>query len=172
MAAGLLSARMMARGCRVEVASAGLLEPGIPPPAEVVEAMAERGVAVSGHRSRQVGSPLVEGADLVVTMTRQQLIEVITLAPDSWWRCFTLVDLVRRAEAIGAPSAGEEARTWVRRLGGARQRAGLLRLDAGDDIEDPMGGPRAGYDRVARQIDALVDSLAARLCAAQSVERA
>lgn len=87
----------------------------------------------------------------------------MTLAGDAWTRCFTLTDLVRRAEAVG-PLPGDLAlRAWVHRVHGNRPRSSLLSLDLGDDIDDPMGERRSAYSRTAHQIDDLVGRLAALL---------
>jgi len=56
-----------AAGGRAEARSAGTI-PGGPPHPEVVEAMAEIGIDVSGHRGQLVTDELVASADRVVTM--------------------------------------------------------------------------------------------------------
>lgn len=164
MAKALFRSRLQELGCDAVVASAGSVAAGIEPPEEVVEVMAGYGIDITGHRSRMLSSELVAHADLVVTMTRQHLIEVVTEAGDAWTRCFTLADLVRRAETAGPPVAGESIPAWVRRLHGARARSSLLSLDLSDDINDPMSGRRPAFDRTAEEIDDLVGRLAKRVC--------
>jgi protein-tyrosine-phosphatase len=166
MAKALFRARLQGRGCDVVVASAGFLTAGIEPPEGVVEVMADYGIDITGHRSRTLTPELIDHADLVITMTRQQLIEVVTEAGDAWTRCFTLNDLVRRAETAGPPAAGESIPTWVRRLHGARSRSSLLSLDLADDIADPMNGRRWAFTRTAEEIDDLVGRLAKLVCPA------
>ncbi len=164
MAKALFRSHLQARGCDAEVASAGSLAPGIKPPDEVVDVMADFDIDITDHRSRMLSSELVSKADLVVTMTRQQLIEIVTTAGDAWTRCFTLTDLVRRAETAGSPAASETFPAWVRRLHGARARSSLLSLDLSDDINDPMNGRRSAYSRTAEEIDDLVGRLAKLVC--------
>lgn len=159
MAKALLRARMAAESCELRVASAGFLEPGLEPPVEVVDALSNKGVDLAGHRSRQVSAELVRAADLVVTMTRQHLIEVITTAPDAWEHCFTLVELVQRAESAGPRQSGEDVDTWVRRLHGWRTRASLLSLSLADDVADPMGGRPVDFERLADHLEDLIDRL-------------
>jgi protein-tyrosine-phosphatase len=169
MAKALFRTRLQGRGCDAEVASAGFLAAGIEPPAEVVEVMAGYGIDISGHRSRTLSPELVAQADLVATMTRQQLIEIVTEAGSAWTRCFTLTDLVRRAETVGPPGPegpGGPVAPWVRRLHGGRSRASLLSLDLSDDINDPMNGRRSAFSRVAEEIDDLVGRLAKVVCPA------
>jgi protein-tyrosine-phosphatase len=164
MAKALFRMRLQGRGCDAEVASAGSLTPGVEPPAEVVEVMAGYGIDISGHRSRILSPELVAQADLVATMTRQQLIELVAQAGSAWTRCFTLTDLVRRAEAVGPPGPDEPIEGWVRRLHSARSRTSLLSLDLSDDINDPMNGRRSAFARVADEIDDLVGRLAKVVC--------
>ena len=52
---------------RGEARSAGTI-PGGPPHPEVVEAMGEVGIDVSGHRGRLLTDEMVRGADRVITM--------------------------------------------------------------------------------------------------------
>lgn len=159
MAKGLYRLRCQEAGSVPEVASAGFLGSGVPVPEEVLEVMADRHVDLKRHRSRAISVELVRRADLVVTMTRQQLLDVAIMAPDDWTRCFTLVDVVRRAEAIGPPMAGTDPERWVRQLHSGRTRSAIMALDLSDDIDDPMGGRRADYQKTASQIDDLVSRL-------------
>ena len=164
MAKALFRAHLQGRGCDALVASAGYLTEGVAPPQEVAAAMAEYGIDITAHRSRVLTPELVGQADLVITMTRQQLIEVVTAAGTAWTRCFTLNDLVRRAETAGPPSEDESIEAWTQRLHGARTRSSLLGLDLSDDIADPMGGRRSAYSRTAEEIDDLVGRLAKLVC--------
>ncbi len=164
MAKALFRAHLQERGCDAEVASAGSLAAGVEPPEEVVEVMADHGIDIGGHRSRMLSPQLVAQADLVITMTRQQLIEVVTEAGAGWTRCFTLSDLVSRAETVGPMAAHESIQVWVRRLHGNRARFSLLSLDLGGDIPDPMGGRRSAFSRTAEEIDDLVGRLAKLVC--------
>lgn len=164
MAKALFRSHLEERGCDAEVASAGSFRPGIEPPEDVVDVMADRDIDISDHRSRMLSTDLVDQADLVVTMTRQQLIEIVTTAGDAWTHCFTLTDLVRRAETAGPPGPSESFPAWVRRLHGARARASLLSLDLNGDINDPMNGRRSAFSRTAEEIDDLVGRLAKLIC--------
>lgn len=164
MAKALFRFHLQERGCDAEVASAGSLRPGIEPPEDVVDVMADHDIDITGHRSRMLSAELVARADLVATMTRQQLIEVVTTAGDGWTRCFTLTDLVRRAETAGPPAATESIQAWVRRLHSIRSRSSLLSLDLNDDINDPMNGRRSAFSRTAEELDDLVGRLAKLIC--------
>jgi protein-tyrosine phosphatase len=160
MAQALMRARAAERGGKVRAASAGFGEPGHAPPRRVIQTMDRVGLDVSGHVSRQISGQLVEAADVIVAMTRQHLIDVVTLVPDAFTRTFTLHELVRRATAAGPPLPRETQADWIRRLHGGRTRASILALDRADDVVDPLGRRLSAFDRTREEIDALVSSFA------------
>ena len=163
MAAALLRARLRQVGTPVTVASAGFATEGRPAPPEVLDAMGAVGLDLSGHRSRLVTPALLEGADLVLGMTRQHVIDLTLLAPPTWDRCFTLADVVRRGESADPRLPSESLRQWARRLSAGRTRASLLKLPASDDVPDPMGGRPADYERARDDLARLTARLGARL---------
>ena len=116
---------------RFEAESAGFIGPGRAPPAEALTAARSLGVEHSDHRSRVVSAEALSAADLVIVFDRSH------------------------------------ARRLSRSHG---RRAGVLWLGDVDPvwsgrraIVDPWGGPQSGFDegfaRIARCIDALVETL-------------
>src|SRR3954467_2493207 len=67
--------------------------------------MAEQGVDVAGFAARQLDTGLLEGADLLLGMTREHRAAAATEAPSAIRRLFTLREFARLADA-GA-EAGE-----------------------------------------------------------------
>jgi protein-tyrosine phosphatase len=161
MAAALLGARLDERGSPITVASAGFVSEGVPPPPEVIDAMWAAGLDVSWHRSRLVTAALVDGADLVVGMTRQHVIDLAVLSPAAWERCFTFADALRRAEAARPRLTSEGVQQWAHRLSAGRDRRSLLSLPLSEDIPDPIGGRPSGYQRVRDELARMTDRLAA-----------
>jgi protein-tyrosine-phosphatase len=155
MAAALLRDHLAQRAERVVVASAGFVAEGVPPPPQVLDAMSALGLDLSDHRSRLVTPGLVQGADLVVGMARQHVIDLALLSPGTWDRCFTFADLLRRGRSCGPRLRSETVRQWTQRISGARTRASLVALPLSEDVPDPMGGRHQDYE-LAR------DDLAAR----------
>lgn len=157
-AAALLRARLRTRGVTATVASAGLLPGDATPGDGLVEAMRERGIDLSGHRSRRLDADTVRAADLVVIMEHHHLGDVLLLDRGAWERTFTLKDLVRRAKEAGPRRPGEPLDRWLGRVG-----RGRTRLDAvgawGDDIVDPAGGSPAQVLETVDEIGALVGRL-------------
>jgi protein-tyrosine phosphatase len=160
MAAALFARRTEGHVDRPEVGSAGLGEAGHPPPGEVLEVMARRDIDLSEHRSVTLSAPLVGDAGLIVGMSLRHVQESMLLDPSSWQRTFRLKELVRRGEYIGPRLPGQDLATWIRAAQGDRKRDSLAHQSPGDDVADPYGGPLAGYEDTAEEIDDLVGRLA------------
>jgi protein-tyrosine phosphatase len=157
MAEHLMRAHLDARGITgFEVASAGTRglvgEPVQPYAAEAMSTLDS-----SAFRARRLVAELVEEADLVLTATRVHRGEAVTLAPRAAARTFTLREFDRLLSAVDASGLPEGAEERARALVplAARQR-GLVRADRpeDDDVDDPYGGPAAGYPPTARLIEA------------------
>ena len=100
MAEGLM--RHMLRGRPdVQVASAGLgARDGQPPSEFAVQVMAELGIDISYYRSQALRVPLVEQADFIFTMTRQQQDAIQTIYPAATEKTFVVREF-EDAEVIG-----------------------------------------------------------------------
>lgn len=160
MARALLAARLAAVRPAVTVRSAGLLQPGLPPPGEVIAAMAGLGCDVTGHRSRVVSASDLARADLVLGLAREHVRHAAVLLPAAWPRSFTVRELVRRSGQSGPRRAGEPLAGWLARAHHGRDRAGLLGEAAQDDVADPMGGPPHVVAAIAAELSELMGSLA------------
>ena len=160
MAEALLRRRLGDVGEVVTVHSAGLLDDGIPASAEGVETMTRFGLDTSGHRSQRMNAEMLDAADLVVCMAREHLREAVLAAPGSWPRAFTLKELVRRAEQVGARAPGQPFDEWLEKVHAGRMRSDLLGSSADDDVADPIGRPVAVYERTAAELDDLISRLA------------
>lgn len=150
----------------IDVGSAGLVSDGVPPPDELVDVARSRGIDLGGHRSRRVSSDLLAGSGLVVTMTRQHLIEISVAAPADWGRFFTFADLLSRGERAGGRKDGESVRDWARRLGGGRVKSSILNLPLDEDVPDPMGGPVRAYEAMMDHLAVFTSRLGELVCPA------
>jgi protein-tyrosine phosphatase len=159
MVEALLRRHVDERGLDVGVTSAGLVSGGQPATESTVRVMADHGLDVSGHRSQRLTVDMVRSADLVVAMTREHVREAAVLDPESFPRCFTLKELVRRARAGGPRTAVEPFEPWLARLHAGRTPSMHLGSDGADDIADPMGQRMAVYERTADELVELVDDL-------------
>jgi protein-tyrosine phosphatase len=163
MAEALLARRLAGHGAAASVRSAGMLGDGEQPPPEAAWAMAAHGIDTGSHRSRQVSAIDLVHADLVLAMAREHVRHAVVMLPEAWPRVFTLKELVRRGDAIGARSASEPLAAWLSRAHDARDRRSLLGDCLDDDVADPIGGPPQAYADTAVLLDQLVTRLVA-LC--------
>ncbi len=75
----------------LRVGSAGLFaNPGSPASAQSVEVMKEKGLDLSGHRSRLLDSELISTADLLIPLTQAHRDLILEAAPDAGARTRTL----------------------------------------------------------------------------------
>ncbi len=160
-AAALLAARLAGRNDEVVVDSAGTLDLGEPSPPEVLTAAAERGMDLSSHLGRRFSSNDALEASLIVGMAREHVREVVLTEPTVFPKTFTFRELVRRGGQVGRRGRLETLGEWLVRIHEGRRHADLLGKSDDDDIEDPMGGPIAGYRATATQIADLIDELVA-----------
>jgi protein-tyrosine phosphatase len=154
---------------RVTVASAGILPGGYASPPEVVTTMAELGIDLSKHCSAQVSPDLVAASDVILGMARRHAREVVILDAEAWGRTFTLKELVRRGDHVGARAPEETLGSWLGRLHQGRERTDLVGRSAEDDVADPIGGPLDTFRMTARELGSLVEHVASLLWAPRGI---
>lgn len=138
MAAALLRKALAnrGRGQEVTVLSAGIgAGEGDRAAAFAVDVMRERGLDLSGHRSRRLTDELLAEADLVLTMTAAHKHEVQCQAPREGAKVYTL------AEYAGQADSNDDGR---------------------GDIKDPFCGSRDRYAAAAASIEELLELVVAR----------
>jgi glycine hydroxymethyltransferase len=168
MAEAILRARLREAGVDATVSSAGLYQGGAPASAGASRAVAPRGLTLEAHRSRQMTKEIVGAADLVLGMARAHVREAVIAVPDVLPRTFTLKELVRRAGEAGARPRGQDLRAYLAALSEERPRTELLGDSSADDIDDPIGGPDAGYVATADLLDELIVDLVDLVLAADA----
>lgn len=105
MAEGLIRSRLLAEGRADEVlvSSAGTwAAPGEPPVSESVQALAELGIDIAAHRSREV-SPEDMSADLVLVMTDSHRLALAAEFPAARERVLLVSELAGGAWDIADP---------------------------------------------------------------------
>jgi protein-tyrosine phosphatase len=136
---GLLHDAGLEDAVEIESAGTGGWHAGEPPDARATEAAGRRGIVLEGA-ARQVTRTDFETSDLLVAMDRENLRELLALAPD------------------------EEAAEKVRLL----REFDPASADAGDlDVPDPYYGGERGFERVLELVDAACRGLLAELRAAR-----
>jgi len=159
MAEVLLRQRLEQAGVAARVASAGLLGAGNPAHEHGVGVLRDRGLDMTANRSRTMSGEVLSGADLIVAMAREHVREAVVLAPAVWGRTFTLKELVRRGEAVGPRRPDEPLDAWLARTHQGRRVADLSGSSDTDDVADPIGLPRPSYERLADELEGLLDRL-------------
>jgi len=161
MAEALLAHRLRAAGVAATVRSAGTRAVGGPASGHAVDVLAGVGLDLSRHESRPLDRQAVASADLVLAMAREHLREAVVLDRRSLPKSFTLKELVRRGGAVGPRRPGEALADWLQRAAAGRSTAALMGSDPIDDVTDPIGRPRADYERTHAELAELVDRLVA-----------
>jgi protein-tyrosine-phosphatase len=161
MAEALLRHRLRDRAPEVTIGSVGRLFEGEPADRAAVAVLAKRTIDLGDFASRRQSADRVAGTALVVGMERQHVRDLVVLAPDVLARSFTLPEVARRAEVVGARRPGQSLAEWATALGADRDHTDLLTADPDDEIPDPYGGSRRRFRRCAEQIDQHLDTLVA-----------
>ena len=145
------------RAPAVTVASAGThARPGLPMHFGAVLALREVGGDDSGFLSRPISRPMLEGAGLVLTATREQRAICAALAPAALRRIFTLRQFGRLAESVipGRVKGSDPSTRLVSLLAAttpARERLRPVVVEE-DDLADPVGGTEDDMRACVRQI--------------------
>jgi protein-tyrosine-phosphatase len=162
MAEALLRAKLPVRWA-VEVVSAGTAGDGTPAAELAGAVMGDAGLDIVGRPSRPLTVEDLAGADLAIGMARDHAVAMAVLCPDALERIFTFKDLLDRAGRAGGLTGRETVRSWARRMSAGRSRTSLLSMPSSADIDDPMGGSRADFERTFGLLDRLTTALAACL---------
>ena len=160
MAEALLRHRLAERAPSVTVGSVGMLFDGRSAEDGAVHAMKQRGIDLTGHRSRVQSVELLADTSLVLAMERMHVRELALLSPDLFGRTFTLPEFVALADEAGARNSDEPLRTWVERVGATRNPMDQLASDPNAEVADPMGGSRRAFRACANELDDLLARLA------------
>jgi len=159
MAEGILRARLAAKGIAGTVASAGIAFDGREATPEAIAVASRSGIDITAHRSRIISADMVAAADLVIGMERMHVREAIVLGRNTFTKCFTLKEFVRRGASVGPRAAGEPLDRWLDRASAGRRPLDLLGDADADDVADPYRHPPAVYERCIDEIDDNVGQL-------------
>jgi len=137
------------------------------------DALRARGVDPSGFRSSEATPELVRWADLILTMTSHHKRHLLELYPEAVEKTFALKEyagadaetaaLYQERESLIADlqlklALGQEIRSDER-----RRLEELERRLPNPDVQDPIGGSRAQYERTADEIEAAIRAVLDRL---------
>jgi protein-tyrosine-phosphatase len=121
-----------------------------------VSLMAQYGLDLSNHVSRQVTAGSAAEAEIILGLSREHVREVVAMAPEAWPKTFTLKDFVRRVERVGPRRRHQRVTDWLVTVGADREPYQLLGADPEDDVIDPYGRHERVWQHVVDEIDDLV----------------
>lgn len=158
MGEALLRARVASAGLPVEVHSAGVEADRhrLPVDPLAVQAISSYGLDITGHSPRGVTRSLVDDADLVLTMTRDDLRRVVVVVPRAFWYTFTWKELLRRSSGVTSGASWSE---WLATAGHQRSARDLMGSEPNDDVVDPYSGTAEDRVRCAAELAQLADAL-------------
>lgn len=139
--------------------SAGMRAGGRPMPPTGVAVSAQLGLDMSSHRSRRLDTARLGEWDLVLTMSREHVRDLVAADEDLWPRIFTLPQFVRW---LDANHLGRHARVrpWIEALAGDRSRNEMIGSLASDEVADPIDGPPAAWWDLSALLTAALDRMA------------
>ena len=158
MGAVLLQRRLDDRGVDAQVRSAGTMPWSRGVTADAGAVMREYGLDVDGHGKQELTHELVDGADLVLGMTRNHVAYTVRRFPGARDRTFMLGELVRLGSASGRRGPDERVVDWARRVDGMRPPDAHWGRST-DEVDDPAGEPIEFYRRTATLLDRWVTEL-------------
>jgi protein-tyrosine-phosphatase len=163
MASAVLQSALSEKGCPgIEVASAGTWAgSGDHATSEACAVVAERGMDLTSHRSRPLDPDELRRADLVIAMTSVHLREIQSLDPGAAGKTLLLKEL---AELSFDQPPGGDPESRLRLVLAAKRPEWRRALD----LDDPMGLPRASYERCLAEIERAVEVLTTALCSGRS----
>lgn len=157
MGAALLDKHLAAAHIGARVRSAGTHAGAIGTDPEAIAAMNRHGLDIRNHRPRLLTRAILanEGADLVMTMTREQLRAVSVMSEGVFPHAFTVRELARRALPThhGRQLRDASVKGWLHALSVGRNACDLVGEDFDDDVADPYGLTAAAHLAAAAQID-------------------
>jgi len=159
IAAALL--RRTLAGTDVRVLDAGFGESGHPPTEQALEAADRIDLDLSAHASTTIDPSTIASADLVLVMERRHVRDLVVLHAEAWPKTFTLKEVVRRGEQVGARQRGQPLGDWLAEVHEGRTRTDLIGASAADDVADPTTDRRVDHDGIAGELLDLVDALSA-----------
>lgn len=172
MAEAVLRARLGPLGVRVHSAGThALVDHEMTEPAQALAVKSGAHVAdAASHAARYLVEPMLLGADLVLTMTREHRSHSVKMVPSRVRYTFTVREFARLASALSdeeiraasdVAGAGAGDR-FARVLQAIADRRGLTAgaVDpADDDVIDPYRRPQEVYDQAAAQLIPALDEV-------------
>ncbi|MHA7985512.1 arsenate-mycothiol transferase ArsC [Rathayibacter sp. CAU 1779] len=148
--------------------SAGLIEGGRPMPPAGVQVAREWGFDLASHVSKRADVRGLRGWDVIITMTREHVRELVAADAELWPRVFTLRQFVRWLDDH-RPSRHVLLGEWIDLVGADRHRSEMIGASADDDIADPVDEPPEAWRALVGELTRDIDRMARRLTSSSSL---
>lgn len=161
MAEFLLRHSINDRGLPVQVSSAGThAKPHTEMDPLARQTLASMGIEAGKFFSRPLSAPVVERADLILTMTDAQRSWVVQVFPEAVRRTYLLSQFSRLVEAVDASEPIRPDNWGASLLSRAVEGRTLVQpLVDGRNIDDPVGRPLRQFQACARTIEQRIEPL-------------
>jgi low molecular weight protein-tyrosine phosphatase len=144
------------------IASAGMIKGGYPVPRIGLQVASEVGLDLAAHRSRQADIANLGCWDVILTMTREHIRELIAADPALWPRVFTIKQFRRWLEST-VPSRHAKLGAWIDIVAAGRSRYDMVGNNPDDEIEDPLHSPPDAWREMASELDSEIGAIIDRL---------
>lgn len=155
MVSGFLRAGSRAVGLHARVASAGFMAADVPVAEFSAAVMADRGIDIASHRSNKIRLVDINAADLILTMEREHVREIVGRSREALAKTYSIREFDQLGRAVGPYSSDDAFGAWLSQLAASRDTDALIQRDTTDDVADPYGGPRRGFEKAADELDVL-----------------
>jgi protein-tyrosine phosphatase len=159
-----LDSKLGEAAARIQVSSAGTFGlVGEPMSPETAETLLRYGGLDTGFVARAMEVEQIDGADLVLGLTREHRSAVLQMVPRASSRTVTLREYARLLTGVTPADIAADFADPVERFRAVTATAFGRRgyappqSPSDDDIPDPFGGPMAGYDKAATLISQALD---------------
>lgn len=164
LARGIIDAWDPALAEGVRLRSAGVIAmDGNPATDQAVEAMASRGIDLSGHRAARLTGEMIRESDLVLVMEEEHLRVASSIEPGGHRKAFLLLKLAEAAQRAGASLPGEDRKRnleTVTATADELEKKGLWRHPGWRyEVEDPIGLPLPNYLEVLESMRGPVEAI-------------
>ena len=155
----------LTRDLPVDVGSAGTLDSSpYPAPPEIIGVAKHQGLDLSTHRSQSLSVVDLRRADLVVGFELAHVAAAVVQVNAPADKTFTLPELDRLLQQVGAlPDVAPLERARIAIARAHQHRTSATRFVTAEEVRDPFGGSKRGYEEMASQITSLCEGIVAQL---------
>lgn len=159
LAAALLYRRAATDRLAVSVASAGTHAQGDPPDPHLSNVLRDYGVSIAGKRGERIDGPLIDGADLVLTMTCDQASATHAIKSKRTSHIFTLREFTQLLARAGSRPIEESVEQWVERMH-VNRTSNYYNPDPSLDLPNVSGQRLLDYKTLGREVDRRCNTIA------------